>query len=114
MAPELLDYLDSPIEEYSNAVDMWATGCITYRLVTGIVPFPSGRSLLDYCRDKSLFPYDALLDNGIKSTCVNFIKTLLVTSPKERPPASKALCHVWIDPGKKAKRQTLLSFLAGR
>lgn len=100
MAPELLDYLNTSSEEYTNAVDIWAVGCIIYRLVTGNVPFPPGRSLLEYCRDKSLFPYDALLDCGIKSTCAKFIKELLVVSPEQRPSASQALNHTWINSGK--------------
>lgn len=101
MAPEVLDYLDTdtPSGEYTNAVDLWAVGCITYRLVTGIVPFPLGRSLLDYCRDKSLFPYSSLLDTGIKSSCSKFIKELLKTHPKERPSALQALNHMWIISG---------------
>jgi serine/threonine protein kinase len=97
MAPEILDYLDTSSEDYTNAVDLWAVGCITYRLVTGVVPFPPGKSLLKYCEDKSLFPYDALLDSGIKSLCSNFIKGLLETGPMRRPSASHALNHAWIN-----------------
>ena len=100
MAPEILDYLDMPSEEYTNAVDLWAVGCSTYRLVTGVVPFPSGRSLLEYCKDKSLFPYDALLDSSITSLCAKFIKELLETSPKRRSSASQALNHAWINTGR--------------
>jgi serine/threonine protein kinase len=100
MAPEILEYLDTPSGEYTNAVDLWAVGCITYRLVTGVVPFPPGKSLLKYCEDKSLYPYDALLDSGIKSLCSNFIKELLETHPKQRPLASQALNHAWIISGK--------------
>ena len=100
MAPEILEYLDAPGGEYTNAVDLWAVGCITYRLVTGVVPFPPGKSLLKYCEDKSLYPYDALLDSGIKSLCSNFIKELLETSPKQRPLALQALNHAWIISGK--------------
>jgi serine/threonine protein kinase len=100
MAPEILDYLDTPSEEYTNAVDLWAVGCITYRLVTGLIPFPSSRSLLEYCKDKSLFPYNALLDSGIKSLCSKFIKELLETTPKQRPVASQALNHAWINSGR--------------
>jgi serine/threonine protein kinase len=99
MAPEILEYLDTPRGEYTNAVDLWAVGCITYRLVTGVVPFPPGKSLVKYCEDKSLFPYDALLDNGIKSLCSKFIKELLETSSKRRPSASQALHHAWIISG---------------
>jgi len=98
MAPEVLNYLDSgeSTEHYTNAVDLWAVGCITYRLVTGTVPFPPGLSLMKYCQDKSLFPLDALFDSGIKSEGFKFIRKLLVTDPKERLSAPQALQHEWI------------------
>jgi serine/threonine protein kinase len=101
MAPEIHPYLDTytPSAEYTNAIDLWAVGCITYRLVTGDVPFPPGTSLLKYCKDKSLFPYDPLLDCGIKSICSRFVKELLETYPKQRPSASQALNHTWIITG---------------
>lgn len=100
MAPEILDYLDDiDGEYYTNAVDLWAVGCITYRIVTGVVPF-SARSLMKYCDDKSLFPYDSLLDSGVKSLVSGFIRELLAPYPKERPSASQALNHAWIISGR--------------
>jgi calcium/calmodulin-dependent protein kinase I len=102
MAPEIHPSLDNYTSngDYTNAVDLWAAGCITYRLVTGVVPFPSGRSLWEYCEDKSSFPCDALLDSGIKSSCSEFIKELLESYPKRRLSASKALEHPWITTGR--------------
>lgn len=115
MAPEMLDYLDldAPSAEYTNAVDLWAVGCITYRLVTGIVPFPSGGSLMKYYEDKSLFPYYPLFDSGIKSSCVQFIRELLATHPKERLAASQALEHKWITTSRfsNSRLRILFSFI---
>jgi hypothetical protein len=68
-------------------------------LVTGVVPFPPGRSLVKYCEDKSLFPLDPLFDSGIKSLGSKFIRELLVAHPKERLSASQALNHTWITSG---------------
>jgi serine/threonine protein kinase len=101
MAPEVLNYLDAQVtsSEYTNAVDLWAVGCIVYRLITGVVPFPPGTSLVKYCEDKSLFPYDALFDSGVKRDGSRFIRQLLVTDPKDRPSASQALQHQWIISG---------------
>jgi serine/threonine protein kinase len=98
MAPEILNYLDASAasSEYTNAVDLWAVGCIVYRLITGVIPFPPGTSLVKYCQDKSSFPYDALFDSGIKSDGSKFIRQLLATDPKVRPSASQALQHQWI------------------
>ncbi|KAH8808784.1 WD40-repeat-containing domain protein [Xylogone sp. PMI_703] len=93
MAPEILD---TASEEYTNAVDLWAVGCITYRLVTGIVPFLKVKDALKYCEDKSLFPNGALHENGVKSLCARFIKELLEADPQRRISASQALNHEWI------------------
>lgn len=102
MAPEMLNYLDTSAasSEYTNAVNLWAVGCIVYRLITGVVPFPPGTSLVKYCEDKSLFPYDALFDSGVKCNGANFIRQLLITNPKDRPSVSQTLQHQWIISGK--------------
>ncbi|KFZ23362.1 hypothetical protein V502_02156, partial [Pseudogymnoascus sp. VKM F-4520 (FW-2644)] len=98
MAPEILDYLDTdtPSTEYTNAVDLCAVGCITYRLITGIVPFKNDVSLWKYCLDKSLFPSGTLVKIGIiERSCFEFIEGLLEPHPKELPSASQALAHAW-------------------
>src|ERR1700712_396312 len=68
MAPEIIKFLDSPEpgQHYSNAVDIWSTGCIVYGLITGVIPFPQSTSLMKYCEDIDFFPHDALYDSGIK------------------------------------------------
>lgn len=98
MAPELLNLPDSynPSSDYTNSVDIWSTGCIVYRLITGVVPFPPGTSLMKYCEDKSLFPYDALFDSGIKSEGAKFLRQLLAVHPSTRLSATQALKHSWI------------------
>lgn len=98
MAPEIRYFLNSyePESYYTDAVDIWSAGCIVYRLITGVVPFPQSISLMKYCEDKSLFPYDALFDSGIKSEGSRFLRQLLVAEPRARPSASQALNHSWI------------------
>jgi calcium/calmodulin-dependent protein kinase I len=112
MAPEVQNVIESGVagSDYTNAVDMWAAGCITYRLVTGVVPFPPGRTLIKYCEDKSLFPYDALFDSGIKSACSKFIRHLLVVQPQERPSATLALQHEWIGVSKHIHFHSSIAF----
>lgn len=98
MAPEILDnvHSDASSAQYTDAVDLWAVGCITYRLLTGMVPFPPGGSLWRYCDDRSLFPTQPLLKNDITGSGSKFIRKLLMARAKERPSASQALNHSWI------------------
>jgi serine/threonine protein kinase len=102
MAPEILQYIDtdSPNGEYTNAVDLWAVGCIAYRIITGHVPFSTPK-LIKYCTDNSQFPSDRLYGIGItrERACFKFIRELLAAYPTERPSASQALNHAWITPG---------------
>ncbi len=78
MGPEILEYLDTDpqSDEYTNAIDLWAVGCIAHRLVTGVLPSPSGRSLLKYCEDRSLF-FDAHLGKDLKAYALNSSKKFL-------------------------------------
>jgi len=71
-----------------------------YRLIAGVVPFPPGTTLMKYCEDKSLFPYDPLFDCGIKSAGSRFIRQLLGSHPNDRPSVSEALKNEWILSGK--------------
>lgn len=101
MAPEMLGYLkpDKPSAHYTSAVDIWATGCIVYRLLTGAVPFPEGPLLTNYCNDSSLFPYDQLVVNGVGRSIVAFLEDVLATTPQKRPSTFQALQHMWIRTG---------------
>lgn len=102
MAPELRDLIELRGEEYgyTNAVDIWSTGCIVYSLLTGSVPFPSGSpALMKYCSNSTTFPSEALLGNGASSMAVEFLKNLLVPQPSGRLPAAEAVKHPWIVSG---------------
>jgi len=94
MAPEVQGFWEADSSAYSNAVDLWAFGCIMYRLVAGVVPFPQSRLLIDYCDGKVLFPEDALSEVTVKGA--RFIKHLLQANPKNRLTASEALQHPWV------------------
>jgi calcium/calmodulin-dependent protein kinase I len=97
MAPEIHNYLELAASgKYTNAVDLWAVGCIIYRLITGVVPFPRETSLIQYCEDTFLFPNDLLIDHGVRDIGSNFLRQLLAIDPKERISAAKALRHHWI------------------
>jgi serine/threonine protein kinase len=97
MAPETLDYL-SPDSTF--AVDVWATGCIIYRLIAGKVPFPPGHSLIKYCQDGSNFPHDPHFDNGATDDGFDSIGSLLNAHPAQRPTAAQDLENAWLVSGK--------------
>ncbi|RFU30292.1 hypothetical protein B7463_g6070, partial [Scytalidium lignicola] len=96
MAPEILGYapnVDAEGAGYTNAVDIWALGCIVYRLVKGAVPFPPGLSLIRFCDNESTFPSQGL---ALSELGVKFIRDLVVAYPSQRLTAQQALDHAWI------------------
>lgn len=97
MAPEVLNYvpgIDPETSEYTNAIDLWALGCIVYRLASGTVPFPQGPSLLKFCENPELgFPQGRLY---LSTHGLNFIKGLLEPLPSARLTAQQALDHNWM------------------
>jgi serine/threonine protein kinase len=101
MAPETLNYLGPAESEITNAVDIWAAGCIIYRLIAGAVPFPPGMTLMKYCEDRSKFPQHALFESEAKIDGSAFIRGLLAANPHERPTARDALRHEWLVSGNK-------------
>lgn len=95
MAPEILNYItgvDPDTSEYTEAVDMWALGCIVYRLTSGVVPFPPGTSLVAFCGDESRFPAKGFIMGELGS---QFVRSLLLPYPSRRLNAQKALEHAW-------------------
>lgn len=73
MAPEMLGHVNTN-PSHTNTVDIWAVGCILYRLLAGCVPFPLGPALGVFCRDTSILSYEALPDSGIPRDCSGLIK----------------------------------------
>jgi hypothetical protein len=95
MAPEILNYvpgINPKSSEYTNAVDIWALGCMVCRLANGVVPFPPGPSLLNFCRDESKFPPQS---SALSELGANFVRDLVVPYPSRRITAQQALDHDW-------------------
>ena len=100
MAPEILDYVpreDPQQSAYTTAVDLWALGCIVYRLASGAVPFPRGPSLGKFCETPSCLSFQSL---QLDQFGVDFIRSLLVPIPRGRLSAQQALNHQWMPVGK--------------
>ena len=105
MAPEFFGYGDDVDEErsdYTHAVDLWALGCVVYRLYTGKVPFPSNpnlRPLQRYCSGQTATPEKPLQSAGCPYLLVDLIMCLLSPGPFQRPSAKNALAM--LDPWRK-------------
>ncbi|RFU34707.1 hypothetical protein B7463_g1636, partial [Scytalidium lignicola] len=85
MAPELYYYvqdLDVTTSEYTSAIDLWALGCIIYRIIVGAVPFPNLLSLRNFCRDSKKVPLN--IPSSMEEAG-NFIMKLLQPNPECRP-----------------------------
>ena len=97
MAPEFFGYVDGIDDErsdYTHVVDIWALGCVVYKLWTHTVPFPSHsnlRPLQRYCSGRDPFPVEALMSPGCPDVEITIIKALLNVEPSERPSAKAAL-----------------------
>jgi serine/threonine protein kinase len=96
MAPEITGDLDTdePTSKYNNAVDMWSLGCVVYKVVTQVVPFPARRDLRRFCIGGP-FPEQPLLDR-ITADGTEFVKSLLVPDPRDRLSAESALQTSWL------------------
>jgi serine/threonine protein kinase len=93
MGPELYFYvpgLNKETSEYTNAVDIWALGCIVYRIITRAVPFPSLLSLCNYsnCNEELQFKVSSPI-----AKAEAFVQKLLTPHPAKRPTANAALEH---------------------
>ncbi len=103
MAPEFFDYVDDADEEtstYTNAVDLWALGCIIYQLYTHQVPFPSNSNLMPlkrYSMGKRPFPMEPLILNKVTKLAAEFIMRLLEPQPSGRLTAQEALGTTWLN-----------------
>jgi len=96
MAPEILNYvpgMDPQSSEYTNAIDLWSLGCIIYRLASGVVPFPVGPSLYEYCKGLLEFPPHPL---ALSLIGAKYVKHLLEPRPTSRPTALEARSHLWM------------------
>jgi len=82
---------------YSNAVDMWSVGVITYVLLCGYPPFyaKEQRELFTQILNAEYeFPEEDW--SQISEAAKDFIRHLLVVDPNERMTASQALQDKWL------------------
>lgn len=82
---------------YTNAVDMWAIGVITYILLSGQMPFADdNRTRLYKAILKAKYSYHGEAWKDVSDLAKDFINQLLVLEPEERMTAEDSLGHRWI------------------
>ncbi|XP_069778118.1 serine/threonine-protein kinase H1-like isoform X1 [Narcine bancroftii] len=92
IAPEIL--LRKP---YSNAVDMWALGVISYILLSGTMPFEDeNRTRLYRMILECKYSYVGEPWPNVSNLAKDFIDRLITIEPSERMAAAQALKHPWV------------------
>ncbi|CAJ0917980.1 unnamed protein product [Ranitomeya imitator] len=92
IAPEIL--VKKP---YTNSVDMWALGVISYILLSGTMPFEDdNRSRLYRQILKGKYSYSGEPWPSVSNLAKDFIDRLLMVEPSERMTATQSLKHPWV------------------
>uniref|UniRef100_A0A3Q0S2G8 Serine/threonine-protein kinase 17A n=1 Tax=Amphilophus citrinellus TaxID=61819 RepID=A0A3Q0S2G8_AMPCI len=93
VAPEILNY-----EPISTATDMWSIGVLTYVMLTGESPFLGADKQETFLNISQVnIDYSPDTFEGISSQAVDFIKSLLVKTPRKRATAEECLNHPWLN-----------------
>ncbi|VDP07670.1 unnamed protein product [Soboliphyme baturini] len=91
IAPEILTRLP-----YTNKVDMWAVGVITYILLSGVMPFDDeNRTALYRQILKGRYYFYPEFWSNVSEEAMQFVSTLLCVDADQRPTSEKALKHHW-------------------
>ena len=96
MAPELVKR-----EPYSEKVDVWSLGVITYQLLSGKTPFESTRSLrkIDWNIKHKIVDFKTTKTENwddISENAKDFIRKCLTRDQNSRPSINELFEHPWI------------------
>ncbi|XP_043937988.1 serine/threonine-protein kinase H1 [Protopterus annectens] len=92
IAPEVLVR-----KAYTNSVDMWALGVVSYILLSGTMPFEDDNRTRLYRQIlKGKYSYSGEPWPNVSNLAKDFIDRLLTVDPNERMAAVQALKHPWI------------------
>jgi len=93
VAPEVIAAKGS----YSNAIDMWATGVITYVLLCGYSPFLNDSDVALFAQIvKADYDFPEAEWRTISENAKDFIRKLLIVDAKKRMSAEEAMRHPWL------------------
>ena len=95
VAPEAGIDTSRETSEYTNAIDIWALGCITHEILTRTLPFRGLRELSLYCSRPQL-PRNTLHSKNISKGGIEFVEKALAYPPEYRIAASEALDLEWL------------------
>uniref|UniRef100_A0A8C5N1S2 Serine/threonine-protein kinase H1 n=1 Tax=Leptobrachium leishanense TaxID=445787 RepID=A0A8C5N1S2_9ANUR len=92
IAPEIL--VRKP---YTNSVDMWALGVISYILLSGTMPFEDDNRTRLYRQIlKGKYSYSGEPWPSVSNLAKDFIDRLLMVEPGERMTAAQSIKHPWV------------------
>jgi len=91
MAPEM----DDTERAKTNRVDIWALGCVLYRMFAGRPLFNTRFEMYKYVMSGSSSP-PPVKSLGLSVTCVDFLSDVLKSKPEDRPSAEDCLKKPWI------------------
>ena len=94
-APEMGIKISGDSAEYTNAVDIWAVGCIAHEILTGVLPFRNFFELSSYCTCHEL-PRNSMLLKNISLKGIEIVENMLVLHPERRITAKEALGSEWL------------------
>jgi serine/threonine protein kinase len=97
MAPEVVSPGDS--DGHTTSVDLWALGCVVYRMITGGLPFPTVHEVNCYGFGIRSFPRQELELVNLSNAGLAFIESLVKADPEKRATAELALKSDWITSG---------------
>ena len=95
VAPEMGIDTGGDTSEYTNAVDIWAIGCIAHELLTRFPPFKGFGELMSYCY-RPEFPRKTMLSRNISQKGIEFVESTLAYPPERRIAAKEALDSEWL------------------
>ena len=94
-APEAGIATSGDSSEYTNAVDIWAVGCIAHEMLTQVLPFRTLFELSLYC-NRPEFPRNYMLLKNISREGMEIVESMLAIHPGRRIAAKEALASEWL------------------